>query len=643
MRQRITVWTFFLASLAATACGDLVLDDFDAEPERWGAGTSLDAEHVKQGDASMRWPAGETGHISRADIPHDWTEYRAISFWLFSEKATDSILVVSFTSDDPETEGGDYFVLFDRVNWSGWREFELVLDTLGRARSPLGLDEIEAIHFYAVGWGQQKLVPDTVLYLDDMRLISRTEEELAALREQQRRLKFGHVTPMSEFEDVLELLSRGGDGVANWAPLASSTAAADSYGLRQDWHGATLWATGEGRSGHGRDYDVDVSEYREMVIGLRVGEGTSLDARVVIDGEETLAQAQPGTAQLRVAIDGERLERLDLEIAGSGEASIEWVVLRRAELPEVHGFSNKTGSVMLAWDRPAWGAESYRVYRSPGEITAANVDDAEVVVQGVASEVASACDFPPSEGEWHYAVAAISGEDAMDPGSDFEVTVAGEAAPVIGVATDPITVDGDLGDWPQAGSRIRFGGAGDVAAGEEPGSADDLSAAVMLCHDDTSLFVAAEVTDDTVRHASARSWEGDGLVVMLAFDPPEIAARGRRYGIVINYTSGTPGAEAPVGTVLEDRVATHPADAKPPAPGTWAVAYREGGYAIEASIPIEALRGYGFDPRVGGIALGLSVYDGDQADGPTTRETAVSWNQREDLYDPREAAVVRWE
>ena len=84
-----------------------MLDDFDAEPERWGAGTSLDAEHVKQGDASMRWPAGETGHISRADIPHDWTEYRAISFWLFSEKATDSILVVSFTSDDPETEGGD--------------------------------------------------------------------------------------------------------------------------------------------------------------------------------------------------------------------------------------------------------------------------------------------------------------------------------------------------------------------------------------------------------------------------------------------------------------------------------------------------------------------------------------------------------
>jgi hypothetical protein len=213
----------------------------------------------------------------------------------------------------------------------------------------------------------------------------------------------------------------------------------------------------------------------------------------------------------------------------------------------------------------------------------------------------------------------------------------------IGPAGGATTVDGNLDDWPEDALTILVP-PDRLVTGEPPTSPDDLGAKVRLCHSEDALFVAATVTDDIVRHESSRSWEGDGIVILFRFSAGTPSQPPERYDLVLNYASGTPDGGGAWGAVLEDRTARYGPDDKPSAPGTCAAIYSDSGYVLEAAIPIDDLGRYGFRPGVGGIGLGLSVYDGDhRPDGPSSRETAISWNQQSDLYDPVDAVVVQWE
>ena len=84
-------------------------------------------------------------------------------------------------------------------------------------------------------------------------------------------------------------------------------------------------------------------------------------------------------------------------------------------------------------------------------------------------------------------------------------------------AAKPIRVDGKLDEWTEAGA-IRIGEKRQVAPGLTWGGTEDLSAAVRLRWDATSLYDGLHVVDDHVdRHASpGRLW--DGTCVELFFD-----------------------------------------------------------------------------------------------------------------------------
>ena len=41
------------------------------------------------------------------------------------------------------------------VDWSGWKKVELHFDSFGKARDPLGWNQIDNIRFSASGWNQQ--------------------------------------------------------------------------------------------------------------------------------------------------------------------------------------------------------------------------------------------------------------------------------------------------------------------------------------------------------------------------------------------------------------------------------------------------------------------------------------------------------
>ena len=631
----------------APAQADFLLDDFEARPERWGGGCSLDRERVKRGSASMRWQADRFAHISRDDIPHDWTGHRALRFWMLSERATGNRLIITFPSEDPETEGGDYFVVYDRVDWSGWREFTLVLDRLAPARSPVGWHQVEGIHFYTRGWGQDKPIPGTVLYLDDMRLLPRTAEELAAIHEQRERLRAGYATPLNQFEALLAYFPRGGDGLDAWRPVGDVGGAGEEFGLTQEWHGARLWAAAPGYRAFSRDFDIDVSAYREAVIKAAVSAAGILRATVTADGERSEAEGAAGGGDLVLPLTGKRLQHLEFGLGGEGarrSACLQCVLLRKPESPRLRVFGNLGRGVMVRWDRPPWGASAYRLYRSAGPISAENVQRATVVRESVPASVPVAFDSPPDAGTWHYAVAPLREGAPLRPGPSAEADAGPEPSHTIVRTPVRLDVDGVLGDWPGNAPRIRFAGADRVFSGQAPGSPDDVGADISLCHDGESLYLGARVTDDVVRHTNTRSWEGDGVVLMLLFSPPLPDAANQRYAVVLNYAAAASerGAKT-AASILEDRAAVYPADDKPPAPGRWAVSRSAEGYAVEAIIPMMFLTRYGFDARSGGLGLGLSVYDCDSTDGRSKRETALTWQQERGLYDPRDAIVLRWE
>jgi len=165
----------------------------------------------------------------------------------------------------------------------------------------------------------------------------------------------------------------------------------------------------------------------------------------------------------------------------------------------------------------------------------------------------------------------------------------------------------------------------------------DCTASVTAAYDDAHLYFAVRVADDVARHSNSRPWEGDGLVVLLKAEQRPGRLERPRYDWVTCWPLGQAK-----GYVLEDRRQAYGADDKPVAPGSMASRVRAGGYDMEVAIPLAALREWGIDPAAGALLLGLSVYDGDQASGPTRRDSALSWNQQTDLYTPRQAAVVRW-
>lgn len=77
------------------------ISDFEGEASDW-IGLDLSAEQAQGGRASGKWGNQVlTTGIKCTEIPHDWTAYDALDFWVYSEKATGSRMVIVLDSDVP--------------------------------------------------------------------------------------------------------------------------------------------------------------------------------------------------------------------------------------------------------------------------------------------------------------------------------------------------------------------------------------------------------------------------------------------------------------------------------------------------------------------------------------------------------------
>ena len=149
----------------------LVLDDFEGPLDNWSGG-HRETARVKVGGNAIRWD-DQPQHASLVNrqLPHDWSGYTHLSFWLYSEVANGAKLTLVCNSENKQREGWDYYFLHFQVDWQGWKHFLLRFGTdLRPSREPLGWQQIDYVSLNSGGW-QHHALPDTSLVLDDLCLL----------------------------------------------------------------------------------------------------------------------------------------------------------------------------------------------------------------------------------------------------------------------------------------------------------------------------------------------------------------------------------------------------------------------------------------------------------------------------------------
>lgn len=178
--KSIAIWLHTFSTAVLTCyVDDVQLLEFDPgafeEAENWSGG-QIEEKVVKVGKFSLRWAHKESDNISMAfPQPQDWSKFNAFSFWLNCEKATGSAFMLIIQSENPETEGMDYYSFRIILDFTGWRKFVLPFRELATSRQPVGWHKIDKVFFTASGWGNTPN-PEAVVYLDGFEVIKMSEK-----------------------------------------------------------------------------------------------------------------------------------------------------------------------------------------------------------------------------------------------------------------------------------------------------------------------------------------------------------------------------------------------------------------------------------------------------------------------------------
>ena len=143
------------------------------------SGLKLSEKNVKQGKTSGLWrdlPSFPT--IASDKIPHDWSKFNALSIWIYSEQNTGDTITVGILSDNPETKWKDYFTFPIKIDWTGWKKVIIPFWKLDKIGSPIGLNRVDALYFFAKANGHQPN-PYTTLYFDAISLENHKPEKPA--------------------------------------------------------------------------------------------------------------------------------------------------------------------------------------------------------------------------------------------------------------------------------------------------------------------------------------------------------------------------------------------------------------------------------------------------------------------------------
>ena len=160
-----------MLAIASVACGQaqgLVFEEFDSV-ENWN-GFELSESNVKSGGTCALWQEMvERPRVTCSEIPHDWSDYSAFTFWVYNERELPTGFMCIVSSENAESAGPDYWGIPVRLNFTGWKQFGVLLRPGSGVRSPRGWDQIDSITFTASGW-ENKPHPDAVVHIDRLEL-----------------------------------------------------------------------------------------------------------------------------------------------------------------------------------------------------------------------------------------------------------------------------------------------------------------------------------------------------------------------------------------------------------------------------------------------------------------------------------------
>ena len=153
--------------------GYLNVSDWHAKyTDRWvqpSDGFQLTDSEVIAGDgAGHWWDTVSSTRVVIEDIPHDWSEYMFLSFWVYSEEANNAGIQIAIYSE-AEAYNDDYYKREIIIDWEGWRLFEIPFHEFSAVREPVGWHKIDYIKIASSGWGHEP-VETTGLIFDEMKL-----------------------------------------------------------------------------------------------------------------------------------------------------------------------------------------------------------------------------------------------------------------------------------------------------------------------------------------------------------------------------------------------------------------------------------------------------------------------------------------
>jgi hypothetical protein len=226
-------------------------------------------------------------------------------------------------------------------------------------------------------------------------------------------------------------------------------------------------------------------------------------------------------------------------------------------------------------------------------------------------------------------------------------------------AATPITIDGDINgaEWTGAQAmavdqKRQMAGSGSAAQWTD---VKDLSGTAKWKWDDTYIYLAADVTDDSRVNMIVADpaqwgslWQGDGFETYIQLDPYDNKRTAYKIDRNYQWTLGV-DADGNVGWKIFRATSTPndilPPDIPDPAANTKVVKTATG-YVIEARFPWASLPDVDkslIPPKVGtGGAIGLAINDTDTPDS-ATRETQGSWNTKGDMWqNPSSFTAAVW-
>jgi hypothetical protein len=183
--------------VSACSAQDRLLIEGFSSVDAW-TGVELSDEVARAGATSALWRNHpENTSVFSDEIPHDWTGWNAFTFWVYNEREVDTAFMCIITSENPETEGPDYWSVRVPLNFTGWKMFGTMIRENSGTRSPRGWDQVDSIRFTASGWDNEPH-PEAVVHIDQLEL----------------RNDIGGTGPLLTDEEFFSLLNDDIDGLA---------------------------------------------------------------------------------------------------------------------------------------------------------------------------------------------------------------------------------------------------------------------------------------------------------------------------------------------------------------------------------------------------------------------------------------------